>query len=750
MNDFLYVKKQVVRVGFAVILICTAIHSSAQKTTVKKLTSFVDPFIGSGGHGHVFIGASVPFGAVQVGPDNFYKGWDWCSGYNYQDSVIRGFAQTHLSGTGIGDLSDIAIMPYVGEIKTDKGQEKIPGSGYSILFSHKDEKVKPGYYAVKLASGVFVELTASERVGYHRYHFPLDSKAHVIIDLKEGINDQSTDTYLEQVDDYTFKGYRRSSGWAKDQMIYFAIKSSLPVKDFNIYNDNTLLSGRSGKNKAIKGLISFAQSPSLLELKVGISPVSEENALANIQAEIPNWNFGQIVKLADDKWNGELAKLTVEGGTTQKKTFYTAMYHTMINPSLFNDHNGDYRGTDKKIYRKADFDNYSVFSTWDTYRAAHPLFLITQPKRVSDMVNSMLAIYKQQGMLPIWPLMGNETGTMVGISSMQIVAEAYLKGIKGFDASSAFEALKRTAMLDTLGLRYVKNLQPIPSDQERRSTAKGLEYAISDGSIALMAKAMKKTEDYAYFKKRAKNYKLYFDPSDRFFKGKLSNSNWTPGFDPMNTKNDLYAEGNGWQYNWLVPQDVSGLIDLLHGDDTFNYRLDEFFKIPFKENEELADMTGLIGQYAHGNEPGHHIPYLYAYSGQQWKTAEKVSSILKEMYHDRPDGIIGNEDCGQMSAWFVFSSLGFYPVFPASGIYVIGSPMFNKSTIRLNDGKKFVVQTVNVKEGNIYVQSIELNGKKYEKSFIKHTDIMKGGLLKITMGKQPNYTYGTLQKNRPH
>jgi predicted alpha-1,2-mannosidase len=419
----------------------------------------------------------------------------------------------------------------------------------------------------------------------------------------------------------------------------------------------------------------------------------------------------------------------------------------MIDPAIFNDHNGDYRGADKKVYPKAAFTNYSVFSLWDTYRADNPLYNIIQPKRASDMINTMLAIYQQQGKLPIWHLMGNETGTMVGISSMQVVAEAYLKGIKGFDAEKAFEAIKATAMTDSLGMMYVKNFQPIPTDKQSRPVAKGLEYAIGDGSTALMAKKLGKTDDYNYFSRRAKNYQLYFDPSDKFFKGKLADGSWTPGFAPLKSKNNLYAEGNAWQYLWLVPQDVPGLISILGGEKAFNTRLDEFFNL--KAEADLDDLTGLIGQYAHGNEPSHHIAYLYAYSGQQWKTAEKVRYIMENFYLGIPDGIIGNEDCGQMSAWYVFSSLGFYPVFPASGAYVIGSPLFNTATINLDGGKKFTVQAIDNGPKNIYIQSITLNGKNYQKIYIMHTDIMNGGLLKIVMGSKPNYNFGKLQVNRP-
>ena len=720
--------------------------------SAQSLTQYVDPLIGSGGHGHVFVGASVPFGAVQLGPDNFYKGWDWCSGYNYQDSVIRGFAHTHLSGTGIGDLSDVLIMPYTGVVKTDKGQEKVPGSGYASLFSHNDEKVKPGYYSVKLKNNVSVELAASERVGFHQYRFPAGQQAHVIIDLKEGINDKSNDTFIEQVDDYTFKGYRSSSGWAKSQMIYFAIKSSIPIKNFSLYNDNTLLEGKSGKNTSIKGLISFDQAPELLQLKVGISPVSSENALANIIAEIPHWNFSQVVKQADAKWNKELSRLTVQtSNPVDKRIFYTAMYHTMINPSLFNDHNGDYRGTDKKVYEKAPFNNHSVFSTWDTYRAAHPLFVLTQFDRVDDMVNSMLAIYDQQGSLPVWHLMGYETGTMVGISSQQIIAEAYLKGIKGFDAGKAFIAMKTTAMSDLRGQNFLREFKPIPSDARvGRPVAQALELGIGDGSIALMAQSMGKTEDYQYFKKRSENYKLYFDSSVGFLRGKMTDGNWNPNFDPLKSTRPYgtdFAEGNSWQYLWLTPQDVKGLIGLLGGEKTFTERLDTFFTIPLAG--DLVDLTGGIGQYAHGNEPSHHISYLYTYAGQQWKTAEKVRYIMKNFYHDQSDGIIGNEDCGAMSAWYVFSALGFYPVFPASGNYVIGSPIMDKATINLQGGKKFTVTAINNRPENIYVQSIQLNGKNYNHTYISHQDITKGGKMKLVMGDKPNYEFGKLKENRP-
>ncbi|GAA4300724.1 GH92 family glycosyl hydrolase [Compostibacter hankyongensis] len=717
----------------------------------QSLTSYVDPLIGSGGHGHVFVGASVPFGMVQLGPQNFFKGWDWCSGYHYGDSVLTGFAHTHLSGTGIGDLGDILIMPYTGPVKTGKGKEQVRGSGYASRYSHRREKVRPGYYSVHLDDyDILAELTATERVGFHRYHFPAGKNAHVIIDLREGLNDQATDTYIKQLDAYTLEGYRFSKGWAKDQRIFFAIRSSVPVREFEVYNDTVRLRGKEGKGRAVKGLISFDKAPAVLELKVGLSPVSSENALANIRTEIPGWDFEGVAKQADAQWNRELSRITIQTrNDSDKRVFYTALYHTMIDPAVFNDHNGDYRGTDKKVYKKAAFTNYSVFSLWDTYRAEHPLLILTQPKRVADMVNSMLAIDDQQGKLPIWHLMGNETGTMVGISSLQVIAEAYLKNIGGFDPARAYAAVRSTAMTDPLGLKYVKALQAIPQDAERRSVAKGLEYAVSDGSIALMARKMGKSGDYSYFRKRAGGYKRYFDPADGFFKGKLSGGQWMADFNPLKSNNNVYAEGDAWQYLWLVPQDVEGLVSLLGGEKRFNKRLDSFFILKPDPTEDLADLTGLIGQYAHGNEPSHHIAYLYAYTGQQWKTARTVRYIMHDFYRDDPDGIIGNEDCGQMSAWYVFSSLGFYPVFPASGVYVIGSPLFDKATLNLANGKKFTVETVHNGPQNLYITGLELNGKKYEKDFLRYEDIMKGGVLKVFMGDRPARDFGKLPGNRP-
>ena len=719
----------------------------SEYSKAQKLTQFVDPLIGSGGHGHVFVGASVPFGAVQVGPNNIYKGWDWCSGYHYSDSLIIGFSHLHLSGTGIGDLADVLIMPVTGEVKLDKGRQEFPHNGYLTTYSHKNEVAKAGFYSVKLDNGVAVELTASERVGFHQYRYPKGETASVMIDLKEGINDKSTSTYLEQTDEFTLKGHRFSSGWAKEQQVYFAIRSSKPINNLVLYNEGKALSGKKGQGKSVKGVIAFAPGD-FVQLKVGISPVSADNALGNIEAEIPKWDFMEIAKSADEKWNKELSRIEIQTkNEADKRIFYTALFHSMIHPSLFNDHNNDYQGTDNKTHTNPGFKNYSIFSTWDTYRAEHTLFTLIAPDQINDFVNSMLAIYDQQGHLPIWHLNGYETGTMPGISSLQIIAEAYLKGFRGFDADRAYQAIRTTAMSDLRGLNFLREMKSIPADSNiSRTVAQAMELSISDGSIALMAKALGKNDDYNYFSKRAKNYQLFYDQSVGFFRGIKNNGTRNPMFDPFKSQKPWsadYAEGNAWQYLWLAPQDVSGLIKLLGGKQPFNARLDSFFVLsPKDDSEVLVDLTGNIGQYAHGNEPSHHIAYLYAFSGQQWKTAEKVRYILKEFYHDGPDGVIGNEDCGQMSAWYIFSSLGFYPVFPASQEYVLGSPLFGKATINLNGGKKFTVEAINNSQENIYIQKVELNGQNQSKSTINHRDILKGGVLRIVMGNSPNRKFG--------
>ncbi|MFT2008487.1 GH92 family glycosyl hydrolase [Pontibacter sp. 13R65] len=747
-----------VALAASMISACKSLKEDAADTSAVSLTQYVDPYIGTGFHGHVFMGANVPFGAVQLGPTNMSEGWDWSSGYHYSDSTIVGFAHTHLSGTGIGDLGDISVMPTTGTLKLIKGPLKNPELGYYSLFSHEQETAVPGYYAVQLQRyDIKAELTASERVGFHQYTFPASDTSHIIFDLEEGIGwDQATDTFIEQVNDSTLAGYRHSKGWAPDQRLYFAAVFSKPMKNFASYQvtDTLGTAVAASKGNKIKGVVSFStKAGEQLKLKVGLSPVSSENALKNIRAEIPHWDFGKVAAAADVAWNQELQKVRIQTkDEAQLKTFYTALYHTMIAPSIFNDHNGDYRGTDKKVYTDAPFTNLTTFSLWDTYRAAHPLFTLLQPDRVNDMISSMLAIYQQQGKLPVWHLMGNETNTMVGYSAVPVVVDAYLKGFTGFDAELAYEAIKTTAMRDDFGLKHVKELGFIPADSEVETVAKGLEYAIDDWCIAQMAKKMGKKEDYNYFSKRAKNYENYFDKQTRFMRGRISKTEWRTPFNPFVSRHmkDDFTEGNAWQYTWLVPQDVEGLVTLLGGEAPFIQKLDSLFVAEGDMGEEASnDITGLIGQYAHGNEPSHHITYLYAYVGQPWKTAEKVRFILDNFYTAKPDGIIGNEDVGQMSAWYIFSTLGFYPLNPANGAYVFGSPAIDQATLTLANGKALTIEAKNNSSENKYIQSISFNGKPYSKSYILHQDLVQGGSLVFEMGSKPSTTWGVAKGDRP-
>ncbi|MGB8491262.1 MAG: GH92 family glycosyl hydrolase [Bacteroidales bacterium] len=719
-------------------------------------TKYVDPFIGTGYHGHVFLGANVPFGGVQTGPVNYVKGWDWCSGYHYSDSIVTGFSQLHLSGTGIGDLGDVLVTPYTGEIKSSPGTVKNPLEGYASLYSHSDEIAKAGYYSVIMKKyGIRVELTASERVAFHRYTFPESKEAHIAINLSSGIGwDRPVETFLKKTDPQTYVGYRFSTGWAKDQRLWFAIRTSKPIESLRLFSDDKAVPGDSARGVKIVGVLNLSTSNNEeVMLKIGISPVSEENALANISAEIPGWNFDNVVAEAKDKWNKELGKIDVKGEKESDiRTFYTALYHSFTHPVLFNDHNGDYRGTDKKVYHNPGFVNYSIFSLWDTYRAEHPLFTLIEPERVPDLINSMLNIYKQQGKLPVWHLMGNETDCMVGYSAVPVIADAIFKGFKGFEVNLAYEAMKVTSTRDDNGLKYLKEMGYIPADKEKESVSKALEYCISDRCIAEMAKKLGKNDDFEYYSKRADSYKQYFDQKRQFMRAKLDNGKFREPFSPFRSIHEWgdYTEGNAWQYTWLVPEDVEGLIRLFESDKPFLTKLDSLFVVKGDMGKEAsADISGLIGQYAHGNEPSHHVTYLFAYAGEQWKTAEKNRLIQRTLYTDKPDGLCGNEDCGQMSAWYVFSSMGFYPVNPAGGAFVFGSPLFDDVTISLPGNRQFTIKAVNNSDQNMYIQSVKLNGTTYTRSYITYKEIMNGGTLEIEMGPQPNKQFGAATDDRP-
>lgn len=729
-----------------------ATNQGANKDDVLQ---YVDPYIGSAAHGHVFVGASVPFGAVQVGPTNITQGWDWCSGYNYADSVVRGFSQLHLSGTGIGDLGDVLMMPYLGPLRTMTGTQQDPTSGYSAHYSHANEQVAPGYYSVKLSDNdIQVQLTASQRVAYQKYDFPGTDSARVIIDLEQGIGwDAPVKTHIARLNDTTLVGYRFSKGWANDQRLWFAIRSSEPINRWDVFDSSAFKSNDSLTAVRTKGIISYGKDLKSVSFKIGISPVSSEGAIANIDAEIPHWDFAAAKENAQDSWRKALSKITIETpDTAKKRVFYTALYHSMIDPALFNDHDGSYRGTDKKVYEKADFQNYSVFSLWDTYRALNPLYTLIERDRVVDFVKSMLAIYQQQGKLPVWHLMGNETNCMVGYSAAPVIADAIVKGMEGFDTDLAMEALVKTANTDEFGLNYLKELGYIPADKENEAVSKALEYAVDDGSIALAAKKLGKQDIYDTFSKRAQYYKRYFDSTTGFMRGVMSDGSFRTPFNPFQSvhrEND-YTEGNAWQYIWLVPQDVHGLIGLFGGDAAFARKLDSLFIVKGDMGAEASpDISGLIGMYAQGNEPEHHVPYLYDYAGQPWKAAEKVNEIATKFYTDKPDGLCGNDDCGEMSGWYVLSSLGFYQVNPANGIFVFGTPFFDKATVDVGGGKNFTVIARELTGKNIYIQAVKLNGKPYTKSYITYKDIISGGTLEFTMGATPNKDFGTAPSDRP-
>ncbi len=734
-------------------LTCTVVPSCTEAEGSLDYVKYVDPIIGSGGHGHVFVGANVPFGMVQVGPQNIHKGWDWCSGYHYSDSVIIGFSHTHLSGTGCTDLGDILLMPYTGEVRTKRGEQNNIEGCCSSYYSHDTESVSPGYYSLLMDNGVKVELTATERVALHRYSYPKVETPRLLINLKEGNGDRSVMTYLKKVDENTVEGYRFSKGWSPMQKTFFVLKTDAKISELQVFDDDKEVGKDELKCAGSKGVLTFKDNPRKVSVKVALSSVSCANAAANMNAELSGWNFEKVHKEAIRKWNEQLACMDISTSDERgKKIFYTSLYHAFIAPTLFCDVNGEFRGQDDKIYSNNTWTNYSTFSLWDTYRTLHPLYTIIAPEKVNDIVNSFLSICDQQGKLPIWHLLGNETNCMPGYSSVPVIADAYLKGFNGFDANRALEAMKKTAHSSIQrGTHNVRDLGYIPCDSLREATSVAMEYAADDWGTALMAKKMGKTEDFYAYMKRGKYYAKYFDKETNFIRPILGNGKWFEPYDPADAtkKYHLFTEGNGWQYTFFVPQDPYGLIELFGGDEPFTKKLDQFFVTELSLEGVALDVSGLIGQYAHGNEPSHHIAYLYPYAGEQWKTAEKVRQIQEQFYTDQPDGIIGNEDCGQMSAWHVMSAMGFYQVNPSCGVLVFGSPLFDKISIRLPEGKTFEIVAENNSKENIYIQSVTFNGQAYEKSYILYEDVMKGGNLTFLMGAQPNKQFGALPANRP-
>jgi len=717
---------------------------------IENLTQWVDPMIGTGGHGHTYPGASSPFGMVQLSPDTRLDTWDGCSGYHYSDSLIYGFSHTHLSGTGVGDYGDILLMPFTGD---SKGNEKETEKRYASHFSHTNESATAGYYQVFLDDHqVKAELTTTQRTGAHRYHFtPSEPNRHIFLDLKHRKVDKVTEAYCERVNDSTIRGYRFSKGWAKNQRIYFYATFSQAFANTQFLLSDSLQPNVSHiKGEDVRAILSFNQSKNpIIDVRVGISSVDMDGAMQNLLAEQKGLDFPQLRKQATQAWNKELSRILIESpNDTLKRIFYTALYHACLNPNLFTDTNGRYRGMDDNIHLANKHTQYTVFSLWDTYRATHPLFTLIQQARTTDFLHTFLKQAQQGGALPIWELAGNYTGCMIGYHSIPVIADAYLKGIPVHEPDSLFEEMRNVALQSHLGLQSYRDFGFVAADQEGESVSKTLEYAYDDWCIAQMAKAMDKERDYQSFIRRAQYWKNVMEPNSHFMRARMNQAWYTP-FDPLEV-NYHFTEANAWQYRFYVPQDVSGLIESLGGVEAFRTELDRMFEMESDlSGRNQPDITGLIGQYAHGNEPSHHIAYLYAYCGQAWKTQMRVQEILQNLYSDQPDGLSGNEDCGQMSAWYVLSALGFYPVTPGSDQYVIGTPLFDRATIQLENGKRFVIEAKNRTTANAYIQSATWNGKPHTKAWISHAEIMKGGTLAFDMDITPNKDWASKPEDWP-
>ncbi len=736
------------------ILFCANVISSQQ--TTNNYTQYVNPFLGTGDHGHTYPGATVPFGMVQLSPDNGKSGWDWCSGYHYSDSIIVGFSHTHLSGTGIGDLCDILFMP--ATLPNKSSEKEITAHNYKSNFSHQNETAKPGYYSVLLDDyNIKTELTAALRSGMQKHTFNKNGRNFVTLDLGYSVNwDRPTNTFIQVVDKHTVVGFRLSSGWAKDQHVYFYAKFSKPIIKSYLLADSVYQPVVDQVNgKRTKGIFEFKlKKGEQIFVKVGISSVDIEGAKQNLENDIKEWEFDKIEAQADLLWNKELSKIRVK--TTNQNlltTFYTSLYRTMLAPVFFNDVNGNYKGADGKIHKAVNYNKYSIFSLWDTFRAAHPLYTLIQQERVSDMINSMLSHYDEYGLLPVWELLGNETGTMIGYHAIPVIADAMLKGFKGFDYNKAYDAMKKSAMQDHLGLKDYRTLGFIPFDKENESVSKTLEYAYDDWCIAAVAQYLSNEYDYKYFSARAQYYRNIFDPVTEFMRAKSSDGKWKSPFNPrlVDHRANEYTEGNAWQYSWFVPHDIQGFISLFKNKESFTKKLDSLFTTSSKlEGDKVSpDISGMIGQYAHGNEPSHHMAYMFNYIGQPWKTQYYVNKILTGLYDATYKGLCGNEDCGQMSAWYVLSAIGFYPVNPAHQNYVIGTPLFDEAEINFGNGVTFKIVAKNKTHDNIYIQNAKLNGAALEKSFITHADIINGGSLEFDMINIPNKNLWSTNKTFP-
>ena len=722
------------RLSFILMILFCACKKETTLVSAKKdkaLISYVNPFIGTGGHGHTFPGVTLPFGMIQLSPDTRLDGWDGCSGYHYSDNYIYGFSHTHLSGTGVSDYGDILLMP-TNEVIFNNGADG--KKGYRTHFSHDNEIAQPGYYKVKLDStNIGVELTTSKRSGIHKYQFPSSKNQIIILDLNH--RDELLAGNMTVLSEYEIEGFRHSKAWATNQQLFYNILFSHAIVSISKENHISAFEFSNPNNEP-------------LIIKIGISAVDVEGARKNLKEEVGKKTFEDIKKEAQNTWEQQLEKIVIESPNEDYKSiFYTSLYHTMFAPNLYHDMDGRYRGMDQQIHQTSDFEYYTVFSLWDTYRATHPLYTIIETERTNDFINTLLGKYDEGGIMPIWDLSANYTGCMIGYHAVPVIADAYLKGIQNYDAEKAFEAMKHSATRKHLGLESYQKFGFIPVEEESESVSKTLEYAYDDWCIAQMAKALEKDNDYKIFSKRAQYYKNIFDPETKFMRGRFRNT-WFEPFDPYEV-NFNYTEANAWQYSNYVPQDMSGYIKLMGGKVSTEQHLDKVFNANnHTSGRQQADITGLSGQYAQGNEPSHHMAYLYNFVNKPHKTQERVNQILTEQYHNQPDGISGNEDCGQMSAWYVFSSLGFYPVTPASNEYIIGTPLFEKASINLENGNRFDIISHNSSENNIYIEKVLLNGKKLNRTYLKHGDIIQGGSLEFFMTDKPS-KWGTKEDEVP-
>lgn len=713
--------------------VALALALAASTALGGERTSKVNPFIGTGGHGHTFPGPSLPFGMIQPGPDTRLTGWDGCSGYHDSDRRIYGFSHTHLSGTGIPDYGDVLLMPMTGEPRLENGADGKPG--YSSAFRKETEGAAPGYYAVTLDDpGIRVELTTSRRAAMHRYALPRGKDAWVVLDLAH--RDEVIESSLRVVSDREIEGSRRSRAWAKDQRLFFVARFSRPFRP-----------GPDEKN--LKAALAFGKKGGPLLVKVGISAVDVEGARRNLEAEIPGWDFDGLRRAADVAWERELGKIRVEGGSRrQQVVFYTALYHSFLAPNLYTDVDGRYRGRDLEIHRANGFQVHTVFSLWDTFRALHPLLAIVDRARTRDFVKTFLKQYEEGGRLPVWELSANETDCMIGYHAVPVIADAILEGIGGFDSELAFEAMKASADSGARGLAGYERDGFISAQEEAESVSKTLEYAYDDWCIAEVAAKLGFPADEARYRRRAQAWAHLFDPSTGFMRARVE-GHWSRPFDPSSVDVN-YTEANAWQYSFFVPHDVEGLMRLHGGREAFARKLDALFTADSRmSGRDQSDITGLVGQYAHGNEPSHHMAYLYAFAGQPWKTQAMARRLMDEMYADAPDGLSGNEDCGQMSAWFVLSALGFYPVAPGSGRYVLGTPLFPRATIRLENGKSFVIRAPKVSEKAIHVVSARLDGRPWSKSWLGHEALADGGSLDLDMSETPDVEWASRPEDSP-